>query len=211
MPPRWPVTMTRRLIVRITAITAVALLSLVGVLPASAQSLGEAAQKEAARRKSLKGPVKVVTNDDLKAVPQTTPPPGTPAPAEGATPPATGGEPGTAAPEAGAAPGAAGEAEPAPAEAAKDEAYWRQRITEARQQRDQNAFLIDAVQTRINVLTADFSARDDPFQRAKIGEERQRTLAELDRMKRNQADLEKRIAGIEEEARRANVPPGWLR
>ena len=30
-------------------------------------------------------------------------------------------------------------------------------------------------------------------------------------MKKDQVELEKKIADIEEEARRANVPPGWLR
>ncbi len=70
---------------------------------------------------------------------------------------------------------------------------------------------MESVQSRINALTNDFYARDDPFQRAKIGDERQKTLAELERMKREQETLDKQVADLEEEARRANVPPGWLR
>ena len=70
---------------------------------------------------------------------------------------------------------------------------------------------MEAVQSRINALTTDFYARDDPYQRAQIGLERQKALAELERMKKDQEELEKQIADIEEEARRANVPPGWLR
>jgi hypothetical protein len=207
--------MTATFISRATAATAAALLVCTVALPASAQSLADAAEKEAARRKALKGPVKIVTNEDLRPVPAA--PPSTAAPSAAsaageAQPPVPAAEPAEhAAPAAEAPAEAAGAGEPAGAGSGQGEAYWRQRITLALQQRDQNAFLIEAVQTRINALTADFSARDDPFQRAKIGEARQRTLDELDRMKRNQVALEKQVADIQEEARRANVPPGWLR
>jgi hypothetical protein len=57
----------------------------------------------------------------------------------------------------------------------------------------------------------DFSARDDPAQRAQIGAARDKALAELDRLRIAIADGTKAIADLEEEARRANVPPGWLR
>ena len=40
----------------------------------------------------------------------------------------------------------------------------------------------DALQTRINSLTNDFSARDDPYQRARIAEDRQKAMAEMDRV-----------------------------
>jgi hypothetical protein len=36
-------------------------------------------------------------------------------------------------------------------------------------------------------------------------------LNELERLTKDQQDLDKRITAIEEEARRAGVPPGWLR
>jgi hypothetical protein len=84
-------------------------------------------------------------------------------------------------------------------------------MADARLQRDRNAFLMEAVQSRINALTADFTAWDDPYQRARIGEDRQRAIAELGRMTQEQAAIEKQIADIEEEARRANVPAGWIR
>src|SRR5450756_2400479 len=42
-------------------------------------------------------------------------------------------------------------------------------------------------------------------------DDRQKALAELERVKTEIEKLTKQIADIEEEARRAGVPPGWLR
>jgi hypothetical protein len=69
----------------------------------------------------------------------------------------------------------------------------------------------EALQSRINGLTADFSARDDPAQRAVIGKDRQKALDELARLKKAIDSDKKAVADLEEEARRAGVPPGWLR
>jgi hypothetical protein len=145
----------------------------------------------------VKEPAKVINNDNLKVVP-------------GPVPAAPAAEPGAAPAEAASAEAAQEKEAPAP-DPTKDPEYWRKRITDARQARDRNAFLIEAVQSRINALTTDFYARDDPYQRDQLGLERQKTLAEFERMKNQQAELEKAIANIQEEARRANVPPGWLR
>ena len=84
-------------------------------------------------------------------------------------------------------------------------------MADARQAVDRHAFLLEAVQSRINALTTDFYARDDPYQRAQIELARNKALAELERMTKVQLELEQKVADIEEEARRANVPPGWLR
>ena len=48
-------------------------------------------------------------------------------------------------------------------------------------------------------------------QRAVIDRNRQRALGELDRLKKAIEGSKKAIADLEEEARRASVPPGWLR
>lgn len=187
---------------RVVLVAAAALVA--SALAAGAQSLADVARQEAARRNDVKAPVKVFTNDNLKVVPPAAPPP---APAGEAGQPAP--------PDAAAQAGAAGEKAPEraqePQDQTKDPEYWRKRMSDARQARDRNAFLVEAVQSRINALTNDFYARDDPYQREQIGLERQKALAEFDRMKKHQAELEKAIADIEEEARRANVPAGWLR
>jgi hypothetical protein len=169
---------------------------------AAAQSLAEVAKKEEARRKAIPTPAKVYTNESIRA----TPAPVAPAPAP--TPAAA--TPSSAAPQASAtakpAAAAAGEGE-----GRKDEQHWRKRIQAERDALSRAEMFAEALQTRINVLSADFVARDDPAQRTVIGTDRQKALAELDRVKNEIAQHTKGIAGVQDEARRAGVPPGWLR
>ena len=68
----------------------------------------------------------------------------------------------------------------------------------------------DAIQTRINILSADL-VNNDLGQRPAIEQDRNRALAELARLQKSIVDDRKAIADFEEEARRAGVPPGWLR
>ena len=175
-----------------TSVLAVALLAPSVARAQQTPTLGQLAIKEQERRKALKAAGKVVTNDDVP---------------RGAAPAAPAAAPEKAAGKPAEAPG-----EPArPGEPVKDEAWWKQRVSQVREELRRNEMFADALQTRINSLANDFASRDDPYQRAEIAQERVKAIAELDRVK---ADLDagrKRIADIEEEARRAGVPPGWLR
>jgi hypothetical protein len=101
--------------------------------------------------------------------------------------------------------------DPSKADPTKTEKYWHERMDAAREDVRRNQSFATALQSRINGLTADFSARDDPYQRAQIADERQKALAELDRVNKAIEDGTKAIAAIEEEARRAMVPAGWIR
>ncbi len=176
---------------------------------AGAQSLADVAKKEEARRKEIKAPAKVLTNDDLKKYGTSTPPAaGATATAQPATTPdAASGQDAAKKPEAGDK-AAAGEK---PAEPEKNETWWRNRMTEARATLEKNKLLVDSLQTRANALVNDFEARDDPAQRMQLKLQREKTLAELQRVKDDIEAATKLIADIEEEARRAGVPPGWLR
>ena len=160
-----------------------------------APTLGELALKEQARRKALKesGPARVLTNDDLpRGVAPVSPAPGG-APAAAAA--------NTTKPE-----------EPAkPEDPSKTEVWWKQRMNQEREALRRNEMFAEALQTRINSLTNDFASRDDPYQRARIGEDRVKAVAELERVNGEAAAIRKRIAEIEEEARKSGVPPGWLR
>jgi hypothetical protein len=170
------------------------------------QSLGEVARREAERRKAVPGPVKVYTNENVRPAPapESIPAPSTPPPAAASGQPApTGGAQATAQ--------GAGQDTPAAKDPKDDPEYWRKRMADLRSQRDRNAFMMEAVQSRINALWADFTARDDPAQRAVLASDRQRALAELERMKKDQESFDKQIADLQEEARRANIPPGWIR
>jgi hypothetical protein len=165
---------------------------------AGGQNLADIARKEDARRKAIKKPARVYTNADLGPEMPKSPQPDVPV-----SPPA--GVQSPALPAPAPAP-AAGEKEPL-----KDQAYWSGRISAARAALERSRLFAEALQSRINALTTDFVNRDDPAQRAQIEIERQRSLAELERVKREIAEQTKAIADIEEEARRAGVPPGWLR
>jgi len=78
-------------------------------------------------------------------------------------------------------------------------------------QLDRDSTFADALQTKINSLTTDFVNRDDPAQRSVLERDRQKAIAQLAKLKQGIIDDKKAIADLEEEARRAGVPPGWLR
>ena len=61
--------------------------------------------------------------------------------------------------------------------------------------------------TRINSLSNDWAARDDPYQRNKIAADRDKALAELSRVQKEVQDGTKAIAAIQEEARKAACLP----
>jgi len=180
-------------------------------VPAYAQTLGELAKKEQERRKTAPPAAKTYTNDDLKKIPA--PPP----PAAGGDPLAKAGD--AKKPDDGSAkPGDPSKSADAKADAStptggkpQDEAYWRNRIRAVREEIRRNEMFRDALQVRVNSLSADFAGRDDPVQRAQIADDRQKAIAELARVNAEIEKANKTIADIEEEARRAGVPPGWLR
>src|SRR5262249_43913349 len=93
----------------------------------------------------------------------------------------------------------------------KDQAYWSKKLKDLQQQLEQDQSFADALQVKINALTTDFVNRDDPAQRSRIEQERNKSLAELARLKKAVINDTKAIADLQEEARRAGVPPGWLR
>ena len=164
---------------------------------AQTPSLAELAKKEQERRKAIAPATRVITNKDLPK--STTPPAVTPA-----TPPAA-----AAAPAADAKAG--DEKKPDEEKDLKDEAYWRARMASAREELRRAEMFRDALQSRINALSADVVNRDDPYQRAKIAEDLQKAVSELARVKTDIETATKAIADLEEEARQAGVPPGWLR
>jgi len=182
---------TLRIFLTVTVLTALA-------ASVGAQSLADVARREDARRKQVKKPSRVLTNKDLRQSETPPPPPAPPPPAE-AQP---------SKPE-GTAP-----AEPEVSDEEKrqkDEQTWRQRTTDAHQALERSQMYLDALQSKINALWADFTARDDPAQRGKIQTERQKALAEFERVKTEIEANRKAIDDLEEEGRRAGVPAGWLR
>ncbi len=81
----------------------------------------------------------------------------------------------------------------------------------AREAVERSKIFAEALQTRINSLSNDWAARDDPYQRAKLSADRDKALAELGRVQKEVQDGTKAIAAIQEEARKTGVPAGWVR
>jgi len=199
-------------------VSSTATLLLLVALPVSAQSLADLAKKEEERRKKLPEPAKVYTNKDLGSTPSSS----TPAAPDATAPAAT-------APKADAADKdqekekekenekdqAKDTEKPKTKEQDKDPKktpeYWAKQMKSLQDEVARNETYAEALQSRINALQTDFVNRDDPAQRAVIDQNRRKSLAELDRLKKAIADGRKAISDFEEDARRAGIPPGWLR
>jgi len=193
--------------VRLLSVAALVFIGMSNVV--AAQSLGDVAKKEEQRRKTVKSSGKVYTNDELKRDPT----PSVPASASTGTP---------------STPSASSTPAPAPAPSDKnagkgdsvdkdngadksDEKTWRKRIANARESLQRSQAFADALQSQLNALSTDFVNRDDPIQRQQIANKRDGVVSELDRVKKEVAAQTKAISDIQEEARRANVPAGWVR
>ena len=172
---------------------------------APAQSLVEIARQEKARRTGIAPAdrARLYTNDDLRD-------------SGGLT---IGAVPQAAVPAADAGSGRAGHgigggedagAEPDAGEI-RDENDWRARMTTAEAARARAALMASALQNRADGLWAQFTAMDDPARRRVVERQRNDALAELERTQAETESRDREIRDIREEARRAGVPPGWLR
>lgn len=189
--------------------TQIALIVGIGVLTATAsfaQSLADIARKEEERRKTQPQPTKVYTNKDLGDVPPATMPPPPPIGATNSDSSAQSGS-GSSAKDAKDSKGGKDEK----GTDSHGQTYWSGRMKAAQEVLDRDSTFVDALQSRINALTTDFVNRDDPAQRSTIGRDRDKAISELDRLKKKVLEDRKAIADLEEEARRAGVPAGWLR
>jgi hypothetical protein len=182
-------------------VAALAFLALAGsAYPVKAQGLGDVARKEEERRKDIKAPAKVYTNKDLGAVPD--------APSGTFSSPTASGSASTEAPKDASSAKSDDAKDKGPT---KDQAYWSGRKKDLQTKLDSDQTLADALQSRINALNTDFVNRDDPVQRAGIDRDRQKANSELDRLKKSVQNGKKALSDLDEEARKAGVPAGWLR
>jgi hypothetical protein len=180
---------------RVFAIVPVALAFQAAVI--SAQSLADVARAEEARRKTVKASVKVYTNEDLDGAPAT----------GAAQTPST-------APTAGPAkPGdaAAKPDEQKPVDPTKTEKYWKDRAAEIQQSLSRSKILLEALQTQVSGMNAEFLSMDDPGQRGLLEARLQRASGELQRVQQDIDKQTKAAADLQEEARKSGVPAGWIR
>lgn len=164
--------------------------------PAWGQGLGAVAKETEAKRKTVKGTGKIYTNDSLKSDPTPSSAPAAPAPRAPAVEPSPSGDAGskTKQPDDG-----------------QDEAAWRDRIKTERDALARAEIFAEALQSQINGLYAEFTACQAPPQCSEISARRQKSIGELDRVKKEVGQHKKAIDDIQEEARKAGVPAGWVR
>ena len=180
--------------------------------------LGDVARKEAERRKTVQSSGKTYTNDNIKPDPSPSVAPSSDAPAaSSSSSSATDKSDKSAADKSADGKAAADKTDKPtqvsadPAERKKAEAQWRERIQNERDLLDRSKSFAEALQSRINALNTDFVNRDDPQQRAKIAADRDKALSDLDRTKKEIEEHTKNISKIQDDARRAGAPAGWVR
>jgi len=163
--------------------------------PAWGQSLGAVAKQTEAQRKTVKSTGKVYTNDSLKGDPSASQPAPPAAPATPAAEPSPS--------------GSDGKSKQDPAKS--DEATWRDRVKTERDALAKAEAFAAALQSQINGLYGEFTACQAPPRCNEISAKRQKAMNDLDTAKKEVETHTKAIADIQEEARKAGVPAGWVR
>lgn len=177
------------------------------VAAASAQSLADVARQEQERRKAIKEPSRVYTDADVqKAAPLTTAAarPGKEVPV-GEEQAAAGHDTDKA-----AAPAKPADGKPA-APAADTEAAWRAKAQQAQEGLASSRRLLDALEQqamRAAIDTANATRGGNPAPADPNGQGRNR---EMERLRRDIERYQNTLNSLPDEARRAGVPPGWVR
>lgn len=172
-------------------------LALLAWLTSPSAGLADIAQREALRRQATPRSQASLTNLGM---------PPEPVPVSAVSLPPTEVPPATE-----ARPPAAGAAAATPPEPVRDETWWRTKMAEARTTVERGELAAQALQSRINALQADAVNIDDPIRQARARIDLQRALEELDRTTK-QLDVDRKtIQALQQEARRLNVPAGWIR
>jgi hypothetical protein len=171
------------------------------VPPAAGQSLADVARTAEAERGAAarRPPAKIYTNKDL-------PTPARPPATTAAIPP-----PAAHAPATAVEPAAAPAASPAATATARDEAYWRERMRPLRERLDDARAQADETLRRADAL---LRAADRCFQIGIVCQDYTESVRLRDAHKTLLAEVARAgrdVAALEDEARRAGVPPGWLR
>ena len=179
--------------------------------PVQAQTLAEAAKREAERRAKLTEPVKVITNADLEALPSRGgAAPATPARPEAVLPPPGAAAPATEIDEAAAPEPDAQAPAAATARLKRDEQHWRERAQLLRERLDRLQSDAAALQSRVQVLNADIDAASGSERTALAGELRL-VSASLVQAQEKLRLMQGEWRQFEARAAQAKIPPAWIR
>ena len=160
--------------------------------------LAEVAEREALRRQATPKSLATLTNLGMPA--EAVPGSAVTMP-ERVAPPAA---------ESAAAKPAAAAAEK-PADPPRDENWWRTKMGDARTAVERGLMAVAALQSRINALKTDVVNIDDPILQARARNDLGRALDELDRVNKQVDTDRKAVAALQDDARRLNIPAGWIR
>jgi hypothetical protein len=189
--------------VRLIAIGCVPLL--VFATAAAQTDLGAAAAKERERRKALAGgasPSPSFSNDDLASEKQAA----KEAAKEGGKP----GEKPKPKPQPAPTPLPTATSDDSAARRAQ-EAGWRARALRARQVVDQTVARVTTLEQQVARIAGDTMASTDTNQILRLQAQRQSLETQLNEARLANKTALEQLANLEEEARRAGVPPGWIR
>jgi hypothetical protein len=93
----------------------------------------------------------------------------------------------------------------------KDEGYWRERMAKARQALAKDEAALPVAEAKVQGMTTEVVNMDDPARQSKLRQQLMVSMAEVERLKGQIEADRKAIADIQSEARRAGIPPGWIR
>jgi hypothetical protein len=93
----------------------------------------------------------------------------------------------------------------------RDESWWRERVATIRGNITREEAQILALELEIPRLDGQAVSRDDPVQQASLRKQANEARAELETRRTDLAATRRMLAAVLEEARRLDVPPGWLR
>lgn len=93
----------------------------------------------------------------------------------------------------------------------RDMKYWRQQASDARTKIQSLENKSDVLQLRLNDLNNKFQREQDVPQREAYQTDIQKTLLEVDETKSQLEAARRDLEDVERQARRENVPPGWIR
>ena len=181
----------------------------VALLPVSAraQSLGDLAKAEAARRASAKKAAQTITDKDIKPA---SPSGSAQAPAAAAETAAT--AEAAAKPEAAAGEGGATPEEPMKPREKRDEPYWRKRFADTREAVGKAQQDAADMQARIAAIDTEMQdAKLSVARRSELNVEREGALLALKRFKQNATDLAGELANLERRAQEAKIDPSWMK
>jgi hypothetical protein len=93
----------------------------------------------------------------------------------------------------------------------RGESWWRQRVATIRSKITRDEEQVAARELEIPRLDGQAVSRDDPAQQASLRKQGSDARSELETLRTSVGAARRELSALLEEARRLDVPPGWLR